>query len=270
MSPSGTPTATAKSIARIVSSMVVGRRSTRSVATGRECLMELPRSPAGELLEVAHELDGDRLVEPVAVDEVVAHGVGRPLAEDRPAGVARDDPSEPEHDEGDPKQHRDRDEKPANDELDHRWSAPLRSFTWWEIDGGAASAAPPIRHVREADGSGGGRRVEETAPQAGEVLERAGAALVQRVLGIPLDRVAEDDVVGVEVGAVVELHAVTQRAGPGRGVGVRRALGGEGRDGRGAADLVGVQGLVAHLAGAEALAVRLVARSTGRAARRSA
>ncbi len=93
--------------------MVVGRRSTSSVVTGRECLIELPRSPLGELLEVAHELDGDRLVEPVAVDEVVADGVGRSLAEDRAAGIAGDEPGEGEHDEDDPEQDRDRDEKPC-------------------------------------------------------------------------------------------------------------------------------------------------------------
>ena len=56
----------AKSIARSVSSIVVGRRSMRSCVTGRECLIESPRSPWRELLEVEPELDGDRLVEPVA------------------------------------------------------------------------------------------------------------------------------------------------------------------------------------------------------------
>ena len=109
--------------------MVVGSRSIEERGHRPGVLDGAPEVPDRQLLQVAHELDGDRLVEPVAVDEVVAHGVGRPFAEDRAAGVAGDDPGEGEHDEDDPEQHRDRDEKPAKDELDHRWSAPLRSFS---------------------------------------------------------------------------------------------------------------------------------------------
>ena len=45
------------------------------------------------------------------MDEVVADRVGRSLAEDRAAGVARDEPGEGEDDEDDPEQDRDRDEK---------------------------------------------------------------------------------------------------------------------------------------------------------------
>ena len=90
------------------------------------------------------------------MDEVVAHGVGRSFAEDRAAGVAGDDPSEREHDEDDPEQDRDRDEKPAKDELDHRWSAPLRSFMWWELDGGAARAAPPFDSFAKRTGQEAG------------------------------------------------------------------------------------------------------------------
>jgi hypothetical protein len=45
MRPNGIPTATAKIIAMIVSSIVVGRRSMSRVVTGRECLMDDPRSP---------------------------------------------------------------------------------------------------------------------------------------------------------------------------------------------------------------------------------
>ena len=44
-----------------------------------------------ELAEVDPELDRDRLVEPVAVGEVVADRGGGPLAERRLAGVARED-----------------------------------------------------------------------------------------------------------------------------------------------------------------------------------
>ena len=86
-----------------------------------------------------------------------------------------------------------------------------------------------------------GRRVEEPTPQAGEVLERTTAALAQRVLGVPLDRVREDHVVGVERRAVVELDAVTQGAGVRLGVGAGLALGRERRLGIRATDLVRVQ-----------------------------
>ena len=172
------------------------------------------------------------------MDEVVAHGVGRSLAEDRPAGVARDEPGEGEHDEDDPEQDRDRDEEPTEDELDHRWSVTAPVMLVMGSDGGAAGAAPPFEH-RTRSGSAqeaGGLRKPPHRP--GKYSKAPVRPLCSGCCGIPLDRVAEDDVVGVEVGAVVELDAVTQRAGPGGGVGVGGALGGEGRDGRGAADLV--------------------------------
>ena len=143
MRPSGTPTETAKIIARMVSSMVVGRRSMRSSVTGSECLIDVPRSPRSELLEVGDELDGDRLVEPVAVDEVVADLVGGALTEDCPAGVAGDQSRQREHDEDDPEQDRDRDEDPAEDELGHGWgsSPPVRAAD-------RRSGAPRMRRPR--------------------------------------------------------------------------------------------------------------------------
>src|SRR5215204_3634420 len=101
-----------------------------------------------------------------------------------------------------------------------------------------------------------GGRVEEAAPQARPVVERAGSALVQRMLGVPLERVAEYDVVGVQRRAVMELHAVAELAGPGRGIRACGALGGECRDRVSA--FVAIERLVGLLASAEALAVGLV------------
>ena len=172
----------------------------------------------------------------VAVDEVVADGVGRALTEDGAARVAGDEPGQHEHDEHDPEQDRDRDEEPADDELDHGWwsSSPVRRRV---VAGGCDGRRPRWRRscgdasgrFADTDGAGvaGGSaaRVEEPAQQAGPVVERAGAALVQRVLRVPLDRVADDDVVGVERRAVVERDAVTQRAGPGRESAFGRAFG---------------------------------------------
>src|SRR3954468_19572236 len=57
--------------------------------------------------------------------------------------------------------------------------------------GGAADATPPIGSLRVTDGTLAGRRVEEAPPEAGPVVERTGATLVQRMLGVPLERVAE-------------------------------------------------------------------------------
>src|SRR5918994_2774176 len=45
MTPTGTPTTTAMSMANIVSSSVAGKRARSSVVTGRPVTMELPRSP---------------------------------------------------------------------------------------------------------------------------------------------------------------------------------------------------------------------------------
>src|SRR6478735_5382628 len=133
---------------------------------------------------------------------------------------------------------------------------PLQAKMACVASGGAAGAAPPDRmSFAEADGLRGWR-VEEAAPQARPVVERAGAALVQRVLGVPLQGIAGDDVVGVERRAVMELHAVAELAGPGLGVGARRALRGQGRHRVGA--VIAVQGLVGLLAGPEAFAVGLV------------
>src|SRR5919109_1175312 len=47
-----------------------------------------------------------------------------------------------------------------------------------------------------------GWRVQEPTPQTGEVLEGTGAPDVQRMLRVPLGRVAHHHVVGVEGGAV--------------------------------------------------------------------
>ena len=45
MRPIGMPTEMANSIAKSASSIVVGSRSTSSCVTGRECLIDVPRSP---------------------------------------------------------------------------------------------------------------------------------------------------------------------------------------------------------------------------------
>ena len=118
--PSGTPTAIAKIIAQRVSSTVVGRRSMSSCVTGRRMLDRFPEVALGDLAEVDPELDEDRLVEAVAMDEVVAHGVGGALPEHRPARVAGDQAGEREHDEDDPEQdHGDRHEEPPEKEARH-------------------------------------------------------------------------------------------------------------------------------------------------------
>ena len=55
--PSGMPTMVANTIAQKVSSRVVGRRSTSSVVTGRECLIDDAQVARRELLQVEAELD---------------------------------------------------------------------------------------------------------------------------------------------------------------------------------------------------------------------
>ena len=72
-----------------------------------------------QVAEVPEELHDDRLVEPVALGERVADLVRRPLAEGRPARVARDDPGEDEHRGDDAEQHRDRRQQAVDDEADH-------------------------------------------------------------------------------------------------------------------------------------------------------
>jgi hypothetical protein len=67
------------------------------------------------------------------------------------------------------------------------------------------------------------------------------------VLRVPLDGVAEDHVVGVEIGAVVELDAGPQGAGPDGRILVGAAVGRQGRDGGGVADLVPVERLIGLL-----------------------
>src|SRR3954451_2391726 len=96
-------------------------------------------------------------------------------------------------------------------------------------------------------------RVEEAAPKALPIVEQTSATLVQRVLGIPLEGVAEDDIVRVKRRTVVELDAVTELAGPDLGVCACRALGREGRHGVRA--VVAIERLVALLAGPQAFAV---------------
>ena len=66
---------------------------------------------------------------------------------------------------------------------------------------------------------------------------------MERVLGIPLHGVAADDIAGVERGAVVEAHALPERAGPDQQVRVGIAALGQGGDRRGAGRVVAVQAL---------------------------
>ena len=79
------------------------------------------------------------------MDEVVADGVGGPLAEDRPARVAGDDPGQGEDEEDDPEQDRDRDEQPAEDEA---WSRAARSIApptdWRDADEGRRVGDAPV------------------------------------------------------------------------------------------------------------------------------
>src|SRR4051794_23934559 len=122
--------------------------------------------------------------------------------------------------------------------------------------GGAADAPPPIVLFALRSELLFGLRVEVAAPEAGPVIEQACPALVERVLRVPLEGVAGDDVVGVELRAVMELHVFAELAGPGLGVGARRALLGQGRHRVGA--VISIESFVGLLAGTEALAVRLV------------
>ena len=78
---------------------------------------------------------------------------------------------------------------------------------------------------------------------------------MKRVGRIPLDGVAEDDVIGVEIGTVVELHAITKRAGPGHEIRARLTPGREGGLDARAPDRVRVKRLVDLLAGPQRLAV---------------
>ena len=70
-----------------------------SWVTGCEYLIETPRSPRDSCPTVQHELDGNGLVEAVPLDEVIADGVRRPLAQDGPARVAGNHAGKREHDE---------------------------------------------------------------------------------------------------------------------------------------------------------------------------
>ena len=73
----------------------------------------------GQLAQVCGELDGDRLIQAVSVNEVVADRLGRPLAERGDARIARQQPGEREDEEDDPEQDRDAQQQPAQDELEH-------------------------------------------------------------------------------------------------------------------------------------------------------
>src|SRR5690349_8388451 len=97
----------------------------------------------------------------------------------------------------------------------HAWRATARSG----VRGWVQEAAEPRRHAREATGVAG----------------------VERVVGIPLHRVAHDHVVGVERGSVVELDPGPELAGPDGGIPVRRARTGERRLDRCAVRFVGVE-----------------------------
>ena len=63
MMPSGTAISIDTIRPSSVSSADAGRRFVISVATGWPVVSELPRSPRGEIVDVAHELLGQRLVE---------------------------------------------------------------------------------------------------------------------------------------------------------------------------------------------------------------
>ena len=125
-------------------------------------LDRLAQVARGELLDVQAELDGDRLVEAVAVDEVVADGVGRPLAEDGPARVPWDHAREREHEEDDPEQDRDRDDEPASEETSHAVSVP--------------SAGSTVRRVEDkrAGAPGGRPRFRVCQPDRRSISWRAG------------------------------------------------------------------------------------------------
>ena len=176
--PSGTPTTMANSIAKSVSSIVVGRRSTSKTATGRECLIEVPEVAPRELAEIRRELvvderrghlgraelpgtagleqtGRDGLVETVAADEVVAHRVGRALTEDGAARIAGNDPRQDEHDEHDPEQDRDRHEQPPDDEASHGLGSSSRcrrrvGMRRQDTANGGAAMAPPFGCATES------------------------------------------------------------------------------------------------------------------------
>ena len=117
--PSGMPTIVANPRAKIVSSSVTGRRSIRISLTGPALSQRNTEVAGGQLAEVCGELDGDRLIQAISVDEVVADRLGRPLAERGDARVARQQPGEREDEEDDAEQDRDAQQQPAQDELEH-------------------------------------------------------------------------------------------------------------------------------------------------------
>src|ERR1700675_4940320 len=102
---------------------------------------------------------------------------------------------------------------------------------------------------------GRNRWVQEPTEQAREVGERIVATLVERVVHVPLDRVRQDDIVGIERRSVMEGDAVAQRAGPLGQFGIRLAFSGQCRDGGRPADCVAVKGLSHLLTNAQRLAV---------------
>ena len=102
----------------------------------------------------------------------------------------------------------------------------------------------PRRRSDHSIGLRSRRRFRNPPNRLEPVREVAGPALVERMLGVPLDGVRRDDVVRVERRAVVERHAVTTAC---RSTAVKSAFGshsvGEERDRGGAADLVARRGL---------------------------
>src|SRR3954451_8587513 len=73
-------------------------------------------------------------------------------------------------------------------------------------NGGVACATPPtVPFALRTEPLRLRLRIEVAAPQTRPVIEQACPTLVERVLGVPLERVAGDDIVGVEAGAVMEL-----------------------------------------------------------------
>ena len=164
--------------------------------TGRPNLIERARGrPAAGRAEVDEELVRDRLVEAVPDRELRRRCSGVAFSPRSPCtgrpGMTR---ASDEHEEDDPEQDRDAEEQAADDEAGHPGGLPLDDGGRGPVVRADARRAPPVATPfavvtgRGAYARRRRRRVQEPTEQAREVRERAVAADVERVLGIPLRR----------------------------------------------------------------------------------
>ncbi len=97
--------------------------------------------------EVVPELDRDRLIEPVSVVVGGTDRVGGPLAEERSAGVARQDMAEEEDQGEDAEEDRNGEQDAADDVAEH-------PDLWSEREKGARHEPRPLRLVDRYEAGG--------------------------------------------------------------------------------------------------------------------